>query len=84
MHEKVIAIDNRIIWNGSLNILSFTGNTAETMTRYDDIEYTENQLQVIGFDEIAESCVNIQRKTCPVCGKEMRFGESSRVLSDAF
>lgn len=78
MHEKVIAIDNRIIWNGSLNILSFTGNTAETMTRYDDIEYTENQLQVIGFDEIAESCVNIQRKTCPVCGKEMRFGESSR------
>lgn len=33
VHQKVIIIDGRIIYNGSLNALSFTGNSEESMLR---------------------------------------------------
>ncbi len=36
IHEKVVLIDNRIVWFGSLNPLSHTARTSEIMARVDD------------------------------------------------
>jgi phosphatidylserine/phosphatidylglycerophosphate/cardiolipin synthase-like enzyme len=36
IHEKVVLIDNRIAWFGSLNPLSHTARTTELMARVDD------------------------------------------------
>jgi hypothetical protein len=33
IHEKVVIIDNEIVWYGSLNVLSHTHHTDESMTR---------------------------------------------------
>ncbi len=33
IHEKVVIIDNEIVWHGSLNVLSHTDRTDESMTR---------------------------------------------------
>jgi hypothetical protein len=33
IHEKVVLIDNEIVWHGSLNVLSHTHRTDESMTR---------------------------------------------------
>ncbi len=33
IHEKVVLIDNKIVWHGSLNVLSHTHLTDESMTR---------------------------------------------------
>jgi hypothetical protein len=35
MHEKAIIIDDEIVWFGSLNSLSHTGNTGEMMARFE-------------------------------------------------
>lgn len=38
IHAKVAVIDELILWDGSLNILSFGGHTEERMTRWSDRE----------------------------------------------
>jgi len=47
MHEKIIVIDGRIFWNGSLNILSHR-NTYEFMQRTDSSEACKKVLQLVG------------------------------------
>ena len=45
MHEKLILVDNNILWNGSLNALSYTGRTHEIMIRYVGLDKMRQQLQ---------------------------------------
>lgn len=47
MHEKVILIDRRIVWMGSLNPLSHTDKTSEIMTRVDDVGMAKSLATVL-------------------------------------
>src|SRR5262249_18306113 len=48
MHEKVATVDNKILWHGSLNILSHN-DTRESMLRFDSQELVREVLTEIGL-----------------------------------
>ena len=43
MHEKLIFVDRNIVWNGSLNVLSYTGRTSEFMMRSVGLDIAKKQ-----------------------------------------
>ena len=74
IHEKVVLIDDQIVWFGSLNPLSHTSATAEMMAR---LENQETTLQVASFLALGRSsAVDMENgksavkenPTCPSCG----------------
>lgn len=71
MHEKIVLIDG-IMWYGSLNPLSYTGRTGETMMRICDDA-------IIGMIMKAMQINNIFREDeppkCPKCGSDMMIAE---------
>lgn len=46
-HEKIIAIDGHILYDGSCNILSFNHRSYETMTRFDSKLILQKKLSVL-------------------------------------
>jgi len=54
MHEKVAAIDGRILWHGSLNIL-FHNDSRESMLRFDCPELAIEILQDLGIDTVLDA-----------------------------
>ncbi len=73
MHEKLVIIDEKILWSGSLNPLSFS-NTQEIMERRVSKiilqEYSKvTRLNILIADFIEES------PRCPICGSEMIASE---------
>lgn len=69
MHEKLVFIDDHILWAGSLNPLSFS-DTQEIMTRYDNRAVVEDYAAVIALDKIL-AAYEAGEDTCPVCGSEL-------------
>ena len=53
MHEKVAAIDGRILWHGSLNILSHN-NGRESMLRFESRDLVHEILQDLGISSALE------------------------------
>ena len=47
-HEKVVAIDNQILYAGSLNVLSFTHSSKEMMIRSDSKQKLQKVFSVLG------------------------------------
>jgi hypothetical protein len=100
MHEKVAVIDGRILWHGSLNVLSHN-DTRESMLRFESRELVDEILRdldlkshVIRLDEppapVAGEADSTRRsvkppvRTCPICGRLMRFFDNvSLWLCDA-
>ena len=95
MHEKIGMIDNRILWHGSLNILSHN-NTKESMLRFCSTDLVEEIISDLGLDnhqygfntepvpkvaETIESPLEFQSgsRTCHMCGGEMHYYEASRM-----
>lgn len=76
MHEKLIFVDSRAVWIGSLNALSFTGLTGEVMQRHDDPALTEEYEKLFDIAHISGATKNIYEQTCPICGQEMLIKES--------
>lgn len=82
MHEKVIFIDDTIVWMGSLNVLSFNGTTGEVMARHNDREYALEYQKMFGINEISTAIEKTARTdderelVCPICGGEMLICES--------
>lgn len=76
MHEKLIVIDDNVLWNGSLNALSFTGNTGEVMQRMKSHEVVSSAIKVIGVEYIDAATSNEYERTCPACGGTMILRES--------
>lgn len=50
IHEKIAVIDRKIIWTGSMNILS-QRKSKEIMTRVDDIEFTTKVMSSLKLDQ---------------------------------
>lgn len=69
MHEKLIFVDTDILWEGSLNPLSFS-NTREHMERRKSRKVFEEYALTIRLEELLGE-YNKGTPTCPVCGSEI-------------
>lgn len=76
MHEKIGILDNKILWHGSLNILSHN-DTRESMLRFDSPELVQeiladlSLLSVGGDPDLAVKEVKTDILKCPECGQAM-------------
>lgn len=77
MHEKLIFVDSKAIWTGSLNVLSFTGLTGEVMLRHEDKELAEEFKKQYNIEYICKAVANTYEQKCPLCDSEMIIKESS-------
>ena len=74
MHEKLVFIDDDILWSGSLNSLSFT-DTQEVMERRVSREVVKDYAHILRLEALlAVSEANANR--CPVCGGELVAAEA--------
>ena len=73
MHEKLVIIDNDIIWSGSLNPLSFS-NTQEIMERRISETLVKDYSRIIMLDTLIGEYDEGTPK-CPVCESEMVASE---------
>jgi hypothetical protein len=69
MHEKLIFIDSNILWEGSLNPLSFS-NTAEHMERRVSQKVFEDYARTLHLNDLIGE-YDDGFPTCPICGKEV-------------
>lgn len=81
IHEKIVLIDNRVIWAGSLNPLSHTFRTDEFMTRTESEGFAE---QVAAFvskrtgvapAEAASTVTEAENPRCPDCKSRTWYAE---------
>jgi ssDNA-binding Zn-finger/Zn-ribbon topoisomerase 1 len=79
IHEKVVIIDDEIVWFGSLNPLSHTAKTAEVMAR---VVGKQIALQLVSFlaldkgirqDEAEGISTRKENPKCPKCGARVAF-----------
>lgn len=78
MHEKLVFIDDEIVWMGSLNVLSFTGLTGEFMQRCADTSYVTKYEKAFSIDPICDVTSYSYSQKCPVCGGELLLKESAQ------
>ena len=76
MHEKVIFIDDEIVWIGSLNVLSFGGTTREIMCKIVSKESAKEISEIFDIQHILEATDDEEERKCPICGKEVIMAES--------
>lgn len=80
MHQKVIVIDGRVVWFGSLNTLSHR-NTQELMFRFENEEFTKQVMEECGLQIPGEEreglapaidTTKIPSRLCIKCGRNMK------------
>lgn len=76
MHEKLVFVDDSVVWMGSLNALSFTGFTGEIMHRHCDKKIAEEYAKIFDIEHLIEVAQNAKEQICPICGSEMLVAES--------
>ncbi|MHB1042631.1 MAG: AAA domain-containing protein [Eubacteriales bacterium] len=75
MHQKIAIIDNRVAWEGSLNILSHK-DTQEQMRRFEGENTVQEIVKNLELDK-DEAVGNVSEKLCPECLKK---GIDSRMV----
>jgi hypothetical protein len=74
MHEKLVFVDDGVLWEGSMNVLSSTGDTGEIMERRASREVVAEFADAVRLtDLIAE--YRSGAPVCPVCGCEIVASE---------
>jgi hypothetical protein len=73
MHEKLVFIDDDILWSGSLNSLSFT-DTQEVMERRVSRAVVEDYARILRLESLLAGYEGAP-PTCPVCGGELVAAE---------
>jgi hypothetical protein len=73
MHEKLVLIDNRVLWQGSLNPLSFS-STQEIMERRDSREIVADYARVLRLNDLLDPYRGDETH-CPYCGGEVVAAE---------
>ena len=76
MHEKLILVDDDVIWMGSLNALSFTGKTGEVMERRCSQKLVKEYEKMYDIPHISQALNSGYEMSCPICGGEMLVRES--------
>jgi hypothetical protein len=74
MHEKLIFIDDELLWSGSLNSLSFS-DTQEVMERRISRAVVNDYARVLRLDALL-AAHETREDRCPVCGGELVAAES--------
>lgn len=69
-HEKVVIVDETIVWHGSLNMLSQNaGRTTELMTRTISPDYARELLHMLARHDLKQKDLTLpQMPVCPTCG----------------
>jgi hypothetical protein len=75
MHEKVVLIDDEILWTGSLNALSFS-DTQEIMERRKSAKIAEDYIETLRTNELLELFAAGEAR-CPVCNEELVASEGT-------
>lgn len=78
MHEKLAFIDDDITWEGSLNILSHTGQTGEIMYRHEDRAFALDQEKIFEVERICGTAARSNEQRCPLCGGQMILHEGAK------
>lgn len=76
MHEKLVFVDDAILWSGSLNPLSFS-NTQEVMERRASSEVVSDYASILRLNELIGAYVLREAGpgTCPFCEEEIIAAE---------
>jgi AAA domain len=74
MHEKLVFIDEEILWSGSLNSLSFT-DTQEVMERRVSRAVADDYARILRLDALIAAHEGT-RPACPICGSELIAAEA--------
>ncbi len=69
MHEKLVFIDDNILWSGSLNTLSYS-NTQEVMERRDNAKVFDDYATALRMEDLV-GIINTSGESCPICNGEM-------------
>jgi hypothetical protein len=75
MHEKLVFLDDDVLWSGSLNPLSFS-NTQEVMERRRSSQVVDDFAKTLRLDDL----VGEYREgppACPICGSEIVASEGT-------
>jgi superfamily I DNA and/or RNA helicase len=80
MHEKLVFIDDDIIWNGSLNTLSYSlkNPTEEFMERRKSKEVYDDYIKLLKVNELLDVATSVRESICPICSGEMIVAEGSK------
>jgi hypothetical protein len=73
MHEKLVILDDQVLWQGSLNPLSFSA-TQEIMERRDSRDIVADYARVLRLDDLLEP-YRANETRCPYCGGEVVAAE---------
>jgi hypothetical protein len=73
MHEKLVIVDKQILWQGSLNPLSFS-STQEIMERRHSREIVADYVRVLRLDDLLHA-YRAEETKCPYCGNEVVAAE---------
>ena len=73
MHEKLVFIDNDVLWSGSLNPLSFS-NTQEVMERRRSAQVVSDFAKTLRLDDLVGEYAE-GTPSCPICGSEVVAAE---------
>jgi AAA domain/PLD-like domain len=74
MHEKLVFVDEDLLWSGSLNALSFT-DTQEVMERRVSRAVVDDYARVLRLDALVAAHA-AREDECPVCGGELVAAKS--------
>lgn len=75
-HEKAVVIDNKIVWHGSLNMLSQNvARTTELMTRTVSSQYASELLRMLARHDLKQQDLTLQQlPVCPTCSGPTTLG----------
>lgn len=76
MHEKLVFIDDNVLWSGSLNPLSFS-NTQEIMERRCNKVVVKDFANTLLLDELVGPYI-AGMPSCPICGNEIIASEGPK------
>lgn len=74
MHEKLVFIDDNVLWSGSLNPLSFS-NTQEIMERRHNKVVVQDFARTLFLNELIGQYTTAP--SCPICGNEIIASEGT-------
>jgi hypothetical protein len=73
MHEKLVFIDDEVLWSGSLNPLSFS-DTQEVMERRRNRQVVASYVETLRVNDLVGEYQEMS-PSCPICGSEVVASE---------
>ena len=82
-HEKVLIIDGRIVWHGSLNVLSFAQVTDEIMSRIVSPQFAQSMALTLAkkrvrADKVLALLPEPENPRCDSCGGRTSFNDTRK------